>query len=260
MTAHPRLAGVIIAAVLAFLFLPVVLVVLFSFNAAASTSFPINGLTLRWYRETFADPAFGQALRNTVIVAVVSASIVVAVAVAAALALTRSTSRWATVVLAIAVTPSVLPGLVIGVALLSLFSEIGVQTSLLTVIAGHVIVTLPVALLIITARLARLDRSVEEAARDLGAGSTQAFLKIVFPAIRPAVLAAGLVSAAWSVDEFIVTNFLTGGDVTMPILIWGELRQGLDPSVNAMATLVLVGTMLTTLLGALLMSTRDLRR
>jgi spermidine/putrescine transport system permease protein len=156
--------------------------------------------------------------------------------------------------------PLILPGLFLGVALLSFFTEIGMQTSLTTVIIGHALVTLPFVVLIVNARLMNLDQSIAEAARDLGATPFQAYRKIIFPLVRPAIFGAILLAVAWSFDEFIITFFTIGGQSTLPILIWGLLRQGIDPSVNAIASIILGTTIVATLLAGWLISGRELAR
>jgi len=249
-----------VGAIIAFLFLPVAVVVLFSFNAASSTSLPFAGFSLRWYETAFADDRFMSALLNSVKVAAVAAAFVAFVGANAAFALSRRPSRLLNAFSAFVTAPLILPGLFLGVALLSFFTEIGVKPSLTTVIIGHSLVTLPFVVLIVNARLMRLDRSIEEAARDLGATPLKAFRTIIFPLVRPALIGAVLIAVAWSFDEFIITFFTIGGQNTLPILIWGLLRRGVDPSVNAIASIILGTTIVATVLAGRFISGRDLTR
>ncbi|MBD0318087.1 MAG: ABC transporter permease [Thermoleophilia bacterium] len=256
MTRAQAVSGVFVVLVLAFLFTPVVVVVLFSFNGAASTSLPLESLSLRWYDAAFSNPVFRDALRNSIYVAGVTALAVAVLGTNASFALTRRPSRLLNLFSSFIVTPLVVPGLFLGVALLVFYDRIEFRRSLTTVIIGHVLITLPFVVLIVNARLMRLDRSIEEAARDLGATPLQAFRKIVFPLIRPALVGSILIAVAWSFDEFIITFFTIGGEITLPIMIWGMLRRGLDPSVNAIASVILATTVLATVVAARLLSAR----
>src|SRR5262249_25426033 len=140
--------------------------------------------------------------------------------------------------------PLALPSLIIGIALASAFNLIGVKLSVWTALAGHTILVLPLAFAITLARLARFDWSVEEASRDLGAGSLYTFAHVVLPAIRPALIGALAISMAFSLDEFVVTFFTIGIDNTLPIVLWSRMRTSIDPSINAIGTVILTGTML----------------
>jgi spermidine/putrescine transport system permease protein len=245
---------------LAFLFAPVVVVVLFSFNAASSTSLPFAGFSTRWYDEAFSNPQFRDALSNSVFVALVTAAIVLFLGANASFALARRPSRLLNYFSSFVTTPLIVPGLFLGVALLAFYDRLDFRRSLWTVIIGHVLITLPFVVLIVNARLMRLDRSIEEAARDLGATPLQSFRKIVFPLVRPAILGSVLIAIAWSFDEFIITFFTIGGQITLPIMIWGMLRRGIDPSVNAIASVILATTILATIVAARLVSARSFLR
>jgi spermidine/putrescine transport system permease protein len=249
-----------VGTLVAFLFAPVAVVVLFSFNSTASTSLPLTGVSLRWYDAAFANDLFVDALLNSVLVALVTAVFVAFVGANASFALTRRRSRLLDAFSAFVTTPLILPGLFLGVALLSFYNEINLRLSLTTVMIAHALVTLPFVVLIVNARLMRLDRSLEEAARDLGATPFQAFRKIIFPLIRAPLVGAVLIAVAWSFDEFIITFFTIGGRTTLPIMIWGLLRLGIDPSVNAIASIVLATTITVTVLAGRLISSRDLAR
>lgn len=254
------LAWLFVGALIAFLFLPVAVMVLFSFNSAASTSLPFSGFSFRWYDAAFSDERFTSSLRNSVIVAAATAVIVAIVGTNASFAISRRPSRLLNAFSSFVTAPLILPGLFLGVALLSFYNQINLRPSLATVIIGHALVTLPFVVLIVNARLMNLDRSVTEAALDLGATPLQAFRKIIFPLVRPAILGSILIAVAWSFDEFIITFFTIGGQSTLPILIWGLLRQGIDPSVNAIASIVLFTTILVTLAAGRFISGRELTR
>ena len=260
MTRERAVAWVLVAALLVFLFAPVAVVVLFSFNSLSSTSLPFGGFSLRWYDAAISNELFRDSLRNSVVVAAVTAALVAFVGANASFALTRRPSRLLNVFSSFVTAPLIVPGLFLGVALLSFYNQTQLKLSLTTVIIGHSLVTLPFVVLIVNARLMRLDRSMEEAARDLGATAFQSFRKIVFPLVRPALIGSILIAVAWSFDEFIITFFTIGGQTTLPILVWGMLRRGIDPSVNAIATIILVTTVVATVVAGRLISGREIAR
>lgn len=237
----------IVAAVLLFLFIPAVVVVLFAFNSSNSTS-NFAGFSTRWFSAVFERDEYMTALENSLQAAVWTAAIDVVAGVGAALALTRLPRRVTSFLGGFFLVPIMVPGLILGVALLVFFSKIDLRLSMTTVVIGHVLVTMPLMVLILAARLERLDPAVMEAARDLGAGGWTAFRRILLPMIAPALIAGALLVVAFSLDEFIITLFTNGGTTTVPVLIFALLRRGLDPSVNAIATLLLA---LTTLLGVI---------
>jgi spermidine/putrescine transport system permease protein len=246
--------------ILIFLFAPVVIVLLFSFNAAATTSLPFAGFSLHWYQVAFGDRLIVEALLNSVKVALVVAAFTGVVGTSAAFALSRYRSRWLDLFSAFVTAPLVLPPLFLGIALLSYYTQVGLRPSLATAMIGHALVTLPFVVVIVNARLMRLDRSFEEAARDLGATSFQSFRLVVFPLVAPALLGAILIVMAWSFDELVITFFTSGGEATLPVRIWGMLRRGIDPSVNAMASVILITTIACTLLAGRFVSGKEIAR
>jgi spermidine/putrescine transport system permease protein len=250
----------VVVAILVFLFAPVVVMLLFSFNAAATTALPFAGFSVRWYEEAFGNPLVISALLNSVRVALVVALFTTVTGTAAAFALSRRRSRLLDAFTAFVTAPLILPALFLGVALLSFYTQIGLKPSLWTAAIGHALVTLPFVVVIVNARLARLDRSIEEAARDLGATAFQSFRMIVLPLVAPALLGAILIVMAWSFDELVITFFTSGGEATLPVRIWGMLRRGIDPSVNAMASVILVTTIACTLLAGRFISGREIAR
>ncbi|MBN9009122.1 MAG: ABC transporter permease subunit [Rhizobiales bacterium] len=220
------LAAAYVVLVLLFLYLPVAVTVMFSFADSPRLSMPIEGLTLDWYRRAFSNPLMGVAVRNSVILAAVSA-------IAAGALGARG------VLLGASLLPSVIPLLVIGISLAVAFSAIGWLQGLRNAAFGHVLVCLPFVVLTMNARLETFDFSILEAARDLGASPFRAFLDITLPIIRPSILGAALLAAALSLDEFVVTWFNIGRQQTLPVLVWGLVRRGVDPSINAVASLLL---------------------
>lgn len=251
---------VIVGAIVVFLFAPVILMFLFSFNAAPTTALPFAGFSLRWYEAAFGDPLVIRALLNSVKVAIVVALFTAVTGASAAFALSRHRSRWLDAFTAFVTAPLILPALFLGIALLSFYTQIGLKPTLWTAAIGHALVTLPFVVVIVNARLKGLDRSYEEAARDLGATAFQSFRLVVFPLVAPALFGAVLIVVAWSFDELVITFFTSGGAATLPVRIWGMLRRGIDPSVNALASVILVTTIACTLLAGRFISGREITR
>jgi spermidine/putrescine transport system permease protein len=228
-------------AVVLFMSLPLGLVVLFSFNSAALTSLPLTGLTFDWYRRLFANEAFWPALRNSLVVGLTVAGVSAAVGTAAALALSRMPPRRAGRLIGAFSLPMMLPALIIGVALLSFFVRfLGIRLSLATVILGHLVIAQPFVLLIVHARMARFDPAVVESARDLGASAWTAFRTVTLPIVQPTIVGAALIALSVSLDDFVITFFTIGGGNTLPTMVWGMVRTSLDPRINAIATLLIL--------------------
>lgn len=231
------------AAVVVFMMTPLVLVVLFSFGESAMTNFPMGGVTLKWYRVLFRTGEFWNAFANSMIIAAVVAVSSTVIGTMAAMAISRMRPRYAGPWLMLLCLPVMLPPLVIGVALLVYFVRwIGLDLSLTTVILGHLLVTQPFVVLIVHARMATFDYAVVDSARDLGAAPWQVFWTVTFPIVRSTVIGAALIALAISLDEFIITFFNIGGGNTLPTFVFGKIRTTLDPTINAIATILIVLT------------------
>lgn len=238
---HP-LSRLLVALVVLFMLGPMLLVVLFSFSANPLIGFPIERLTLDWYRATLDDAEFRLALRNSLVVAGATALIATLTGGLAGYALARLGPRFAPLQIAIAF-PAMLPTLVVGILVVVLFSRIaGVPLGFPSVIAGHVLVTQPFVMLIVLARMSRFDFATVEAARDLGAGPLAILLRVVLPQIGTALVGAALVAMAISLDDFIITVFAIGSGNTLSTFVWGKMRTTLDPGINAIATILIVMT------------------
>jgi ABC-type spermidine/putrescine transport system permease subunit II len=258
MVRHRRVtaAGLFAVLVLLFLYAPVAVTVLFSFTTSPRLSLPIQGLTLGWYGEALDNPLISAALVNTVILAAASALGAGSIGTAFAFGIVRlQGARARAGLLGASLLPAVVPLLVIGIALAVFFRTIGSPQGLINAGIGHVLVSLPFVILTMNARLETFDFSVLEAARDLGASPARTFRDVTWPLTRPAILGAALLAAALSLDEFVVTWFNIGTELSVPVLVWGLMRRGIDPSINALASLLL-GGMLALLLGAHLVGRR----
>jgi spermidine/putrescine transport system permease protein len=230
--------------VFAFLLAPIVFVVLSSFNAHNSMKLPLHGLSLRWYRQVLGDSSVRDAFVNSGKVALATAAIVAVVGTGAALSLSsRRTSRRLKPLAGLVVAPAAMPGIFVGSALIVLFTQFQVTLSLATVIVGHVVYALPYFYVVASARVSQFDTALEETAQDLGANAWARLRRVVLPIITPTLLAAAVIVGALSWDEFQITYFTIGQDSTLPMLIWSKARLTIDPSINALASL----TMLTSL-------------
>lgn len=235
------LAKGFVALVLLYLYAPVAVIVLFSFTTSPRLSMPIEGLTLTWYHNALANPLITAALTNSLILAFASALAAGLLGAAFAFGVMKLPQlRLRKALLGASLLPAVVPLLVIGIALAVAFHALGLSQGLRNTAIGHVLVCLPFVVLTMNARLETFDFTTLEAARDLGASPFQTFRDITFPQIRSSLIGAALLAAALSLDEFVVTWFNIGNEQSVPVLVWGLMRRGVDPSINALATLLLM--------------------
>ena len=234
-----------------FLFVPLFVVVLFSFNQTAGLSFPIPGFSLRWYDKVLDDPEVTSALGRSAMAAFITGLVAGTLGILAALGLQSLPPRWRGVVQTIVLIPIATPALLLAIGLAIYFNRLGIKPPKLPMaIAGHILLALPFVLRTMTAALDRFRFSLLEAARDLGATRIRAFWTITLPLVLPAVLGAVLLAAAVSIDEFIIAFFTTGTDATLPLVIYARIRRVIDPGLNALATILLVATTLLAVLAA----------
>ena len=253
--AHPRtvrapslLRGYYVG-LIALLYLPLGVLFLFSINANATLSFPLQGLTLGWYEKLFESEAVLRAARNSLIVAAGSSFVATALGTTVALLATRYQFRSKGLLIALAVLPLIVPFVVLAVALFLLFEQaLNVDRSLWTVGVAHTIVALPYVLLIVVARLAGFDPNLEEAASDLGADYPTTLRRVVLPLIGPAILSAWLTAFTVSFDEFALALFLAGTQPTFPVYLFSQLRfANRLPIMIALAVLMMIGTLILVL-------------
>lgn len=207
------------------LYLPLLLLVVFSFNDSASLRFPLSGFTTRWYQELWRASALLEALRHSVVVGLISSLVATLFGMMAAIAIMRFDFPGKSTFLALSALPLVIPSVVIGVALLILFRQIvDVELSLWTVGLGHVVVNIPTVMLIVSARLAGFPANLEEAAMDLGTSYWGAQWRVTLPMIMPALLAAFLTAFTTSFDEYAMSVFIVGTETTLPVYMYSQLR------------------------------------
>ncbi len=233
-----------------FLFSPIVLLILLSFNKNRYGTFPITGWTLHWFSSIASSPDLQSAIKNSLRVAFEVTVISTVVGTAAAFSLVRSRLRFRTAFRIAFTLPIMIPGVLIGVSLLTFLRQVlGVPLSIETVVIGQSVYTTPFVLLIVASRLEGFDRSLEKAASDLGANTLRTFRYVILPLIAPAVLAGALFSFTLSLDEFVITFFIIGPEVTLPIYIYTQIKFGITPAINAVATLLILTSLTITALG-----------
>jgi spermidine/putrescine transport system permease protein len=243
-TRRSPLTGAFTVAGLVFLWAPLLLVFLFSLHSTGSLTFPFEGFSTRWYDEVFSSEEIRSAAENSLIVATSTALLTLVLGTLAAYGLTRSTSRLRGPLSLLFFLPITLPGLFIGVALLVAFSRVQFSLSLLTVTIAHLVYVFPFFFLVARAALERLDPALEETAADLGASRATVFRRVTLPQVWPVLVGAACLAFALSFDEFVITFFVIGPDSTLPMYIWSSLRRTIDPSINAISSLLLAFTML----------------
>lgn len=254
------ITGVFTFAGLVFLWAPLLLVVLFSFHSTGGLTFPFEGFSTRWYDKVLSSEEIRTAAKNSLIVATSTALITLLVGTLAAYGLTRASSRLRGPLALLFFLPITLPGLFIGVSLLVAFSRVQFTLSLLTVTIAHLVYVFPFFFLIARATLERLDPALEETAADLGAGRATVFRRVTLPQVWPVLVGAACLTFALSFDEFVITFFVIGPDSTLPLVIWSTLRRTIDPSINAISSLLLLFTMLMFVVTFALTSWSERRR
>ena len=231
--------------IIAWLVLPVFIMIAFGFNDTKGRyNQSWEGFTFKWYGRVFALDELTQALVISLLVAVVTAVVAGALGTGIGFALGRYRFRGSGTVNLIMFATMSSPELVMGASLLTLFVSLGVGLGAVTITIAHIMFSISFVAVVVRARVLTLDRSVEEAAADLGANAWTTFWRITFPIILPAVMSGMLLAFALSIDDFVVSNFTAGTTTTFPLWIWGATRVGLPPQVNVMGTLIFLGGVL----------------
>lgn len=243
-----RLMRAFFGLVVVFLYAPIAILLVFSFNDSELPTFPLSGFTLHWYRQFLANGELRGALGTSAIVATLSSLVAVLLGTLASVALARRSFRGKALASALLLSPLVIPLVVFGISLLLLFHSLGVPRSILTVVIGHVVISLPYTILVLVPRLEQIDVALEEAAYDLGAGPLTTFGRVTLPLILPAVFSAFLIAFTTSFDEYAVASFVVGTRETFPIYLYSALRFPSQlPQVIAVAVVVLTLSLLVVL-------------
>ncbi|MGE0066918.1 MAG: ABC transporter permease [Solirubrobacterales bacterium] len=232
--------GVGIFAIFAFLYLPGVVIAVYSFNKSAVMSWPPEPGSLEWYDAAFSNEAMMEGLKNSVIVAIVSVTIAVVLGIPAGLGVDRFEFRGKVAFQRLLMLPFLMPGLISGLTLLTVMLDFELELSLMTVIVAHATMLIAIVVIQMAVVLDRWDRSLELAAQDLGANEVRTFFYVIWPNIRAAILGASLLGIAVSLDETARTVFVAGQDNTLPVVVLSGLKQTITPEVNAIGTVVLV--------------------
>jgi spermidine/putrescine transport system permease protein len=250
---RPSVLKIVVFLLIGFLYLPLIVVALFAFNSSSNLSWPLHGVALRWFRLLFEDPNFSSAFRTSAEVAVVVALLSATIAAAAALVFNRVRTRATRLLQGLSLVPAMMPPLFMAIALFTAMDYFKIQPGFGPIVVGHLLIVIPFVLVVISARLQRLEPELEEAARDLGAGPAQTLGRITFPIVLPAVAGAALLAFAFSFDEVLVTNFTSGTTTTLPVYVFSKFHRSIDPSINAVATLLMVVPWIALAVAALLL-------
>jgi spermidine/putrescine transport system permease protein/putrescine transport system permease protein len=237
---RPRFLRVFTGLFFVFLFAPIALVVLFSFNSTRSLQ-DFEGFSLRWYEQFFESESLRDSLIASIEIALATMLIATVLGTMLAYGLVRARTRWSAAANVTMLVPLVTPEIVAGVSALLLFTQVGLELSLTTIILAHITFSISYVTVVVRARLTALSREVEDASMDLGATRWQTFRLVTLPALWPAVLAAGLLVFALSFDDFVLSFFTTGeSPQPLPVRIWTQIRFGVKPTINAIGTFMLV--------------------
>lgn len=229
--------------VFVFLLMPIVVIIIFSFNVGRFASLPWKGFTLVWYQKMIYDSTIMEALKNSLIVSISVASTSCILGFTGAYALYRRPFRYQSIFMGIMISPLAVPWIILGLAMLIFFTKIDLGGSLFAVWISHIVFAAPFAMFIIKGRMAGLDARYEEAGWDLGASRLRAITEIVLPLTMPGIVAAFLLTLTLSFDEFIITWFVIGFQETLPVKIWALIRSGLNPTINAIGSVIFIFSM-----------------
>lgn len=234
------------------MYIPILLTVIYSFNESKLTSV-WEGFSLKWYVELFRDDDMGEALRNSLVLAVLSCLSAVVIGTTGAVGMQKRKSRMDRLVANMSLMPLMIPEIILGMVFMAAFSFMDLPFGMLTLVIAHTTFCVPYIFMTVRARLAGTDPSIEEAARDLGANGVQIFCGITLPSIMPAILSGALLSFAMSFDDVVISMFVTGAKVnTLPIKIYTRMKTGVTPEINALATVMLAVTVIVIFLASLI--------
>ena len=231
------------ALLIVLLYLPIAVLVVFSFNGNTALAFPLQGFTLDWYYRLLQRPDIMRGLKASLIVGGVSTVVSALLGTLVALALARHRFRGRTALEGFLYVPIVTPEIVVGISLLILFALVKIPLGLTTIIIAHVAFSLSFVVIVVLTRLEGMDQNLEEAAMILGADEITTFWKVTVPQLWPGILAGALLAFTMSFDDFVITSFVSGsGSSTLPIVVYGMVRRNIEPSINAISTIILLVT------------------
>ena len=222
---------------------PIIILPMFAFNDATTVAFPLTGFTTKWFGEMLADANLRKALVNSLIVSLSTATLATTLGILAARSAVRYSWPGKGFVMGSIMVPLVLPEMIVAMALLVLLLAAGIKLSLFTIILGHVLIAMPFAVAILSSAFQSLDKSLEEAALDLGASHGQVLRRILLPHLTPALAAGGAIAFFQSIENFNVTLFTRGTSNTLTVYVFSKVRSGITPTINALALMLIVMTL-----------------
>jgi spermidine/putrescine transport system permease protein len=243
--------------VYAFLYAPIVIVILYSFN---DSRLAVNwtGFTLKWYQQLFGNEELLHALQNSLVIASVSVAVSAVMGTMAAVGLSRMKFAGSELFRGMTMLPVIVPEIAMAVSALTLFVALGIHLSLATIIVSHIVFCIAYIMLVVMGRLQGLDPRLEEAAQDLGATPIQAFFKVTLPLLAPGILSGSLLAFVLSLDDFVITQFTAGvGDTTLPLWIYSSVKFGVSPEINALSTIMITVTAGSLILAEVLRNRRE---
>lgn len=243
MKKNSKFAAFYMGVIFLLMYIPIAVVIVFSFN---ESKLPVSftGFSLKWYQQLFADRDMLEALKNSLVLGVLSCGLSAVIGTLGAVGL--SGIHWKTkgALEYISILPLMIPEIILGMVLMAFFYMLGLPFGMLTLLIGHTVFCVPYILMEVKARLVGMDPSLEEAARDLGAGAFRAFLDITLPLIMPAVISGSLLAFAMSMDDVVISIFVNGPRIsTLPIKVYTQLKTGVTPEINALCTIMLAVTL-----------------
>ncbi len=252
MKKNGKFSKVYLGIILLFIYLPIFFVVVYSFNESKSTAV-WGGLSFKWYKDLLRDRDIMEALRNSLVLGVISCFTSAVIGTVGAVGMARSHLRMKGVVEYVARLPIMIPEIILGMVFMAFFSLMNLPFGMVTLVIAHTAFCIPYILMMVKARLVGMDPSLEEAARDLGASSMRTFMDITLPLLMPAVLSGSLLAFAMSLDDVVISIFVTGPRLnTLPIKVYSQMKFGVTPEINALCTLMLGATLLVLFLYSLL--------
>jgi len=243
-----KLPNIYLAFLIILMYLPVIVVIVYSFNASKQSSI-WGGFSADWYKEVFRDRSLIEALKNSIILGLLSSGIAGVIGTLGAVGMAKAAFKSKGIIEYISTLPIMIPEIILGMVFMAYFSLLNLPFGLVTLVIGHASFCIPYVFMMVKARLAGIDKSLIEAARDLGASETRAFMDITMPLISPAIISGMLLAFAMSLDDVVISIFLTGAKTnTLPIKIYTQLKTGVTPKINALCTMMLLCTLLLVLL------------
>lgn len=247
-----KLPNIYLGIILTIMYIPILIVIIYSFNESKLTSV-WDGFSLTWYRDLFNDRSMFEALRNSIVLAVLSCLSAAVIGTLGAIALFRAKLAGSGMVEYVSTLPIMIPEIILGMVFLSFFSLIGLPLGMTSLVIAHTTFCVPYIFMLVKARLVGIDASYVEAAKDLGASELQAFRDITLPLIRPAILSGSLLAFAMSFDDVVISMFVTGPTTnTLPLKVYTQLKTGVTPKINALCTLMLGVALLMVLASTLI--------